>query len=616
MWRRWPASCTTPGTAETGVRPATRATLAETGTVSTVARAARIRQLPALLANQVAAGEVIERPSSVLKELLENSLDAGSLSVGVDIEQGGRRLIRVRDDGSGIERDDLALALSRHATSKIASQDDLARIATMGFRGEALPSIAAVARLRIVSHAAGADHAWAVALDGEAGHPTPVPDAHPTGTTVEVRDLFFNTPARRRFLRTDKTEFGHLEESLRRLALARFDVGFSLRHDGRELWSVRACEDAESCRRRLARLLGEPFSRSAVEVREQAAGLALHGWLVPPAEGERVRLRQYLLVNGRPVRDAVLGHAVRQAFGEQLGADAQPSFVLALEIDVGQVDVNVHPAKHEVRFREPRLVHDFVARAVRAALAPGLGVDVGVAADIAPDQGTEPAGYRFAGPAARPADGAAVREQLSAYAALHPRSTDPASAVVASTAGATVCGEFMVGVADGRLVLDHWPTLRAVALRRALADPQTQGVATRPVLVPPSVEVGEAAARAVEEAAEVCESLRLEFRRLGATRVAPLELPMALASVELEPLGRVVAESLLASRDAPVASRRATLLDRLCEVLTDAGTSRAPDAAECASLSALGASAAASAARTVLDGETLKSLWRGSAGVS
>lgn len=574
-------------------------------------RAARVHALPPLLANQVAAGEVIERPASVLKELLENSLDAGASDIVVDIEEGGRRLIRVRDDGAGIEREDLELALSRHATSKIAAVEDLAAIATMGFRGEALPSIAAVSRLRLASRAAGASEAWSVVVDGAAGAPAARPDAQPQGTTVEVRELFFNTPARRHFLRTPKTEFGHIEDCVRRLALARFDIAFSLRHDRRELWRVAPAEDAAGCRRRLARLLGDDFASSAEELRAEASGLALHGWLLVPREEGRPVARQYLFVNGRPVRDPVLTHAVRQAHGDRLPAGMQPSFVLALELDPRQVDVNVHPAKHEVRFREPRLVHDFVAQAVRRLLegdaSPGAAATN--VARPAPSASTVASNNGFAARSTPPrVTASGVREQLAGYAALHPRTAAGGMETTPGDSFAQVVeGEFLVRVEQGRLLVHDLPALRALALRLALSDADGDtALATRPVLVPPSVEVGEHAARAVEEAVTLCDSLRLDLRRMGPTRVAPVELPAALAGGDLEQLTATLALTLLSDEGLTDEERRAHLLDVLCDEV--ASTRRAAEADELQGLARLAAGEAA-ADVLELDAATLRVLF-------
>lgn len=313
---------------------------------------ARIRRLPPQLISQIAAGEVVERPASIVKELLENSVDAGATRVRIDVEQGGVRLIRVRDDGGGIHPDDLSLALLRHATSKIGSFDDLQQVASLGFRGEALPSIAAVARLSLTSRIADAADGWRVSGDGGDALAEPVPASHPVGTTVEVRDLFFNVPARRKFLRGERTEFGHIEEIVRRLALSRFTVGFSLWHNQRPVLNLEPAIESIDQAQRIAALCGAEFAAASLRIDREAAGLRLRGWLGSPAVARSQPDMQYFFVNGRPVRDRTLAHAARQAYQDVLYQDRHPALVLALELDPASVDVNAHPAKYEIRFRE------------------------------------------------------------------------------------------------------------------------------------------------------------------------------------------------------------------------------------------------------------------------
>jgi DNA mismatch repair protein MutL len=324
---------------------------------------ARIRSLPELLVNQIAAGEVVERPASALKELLENSLDAGARSVAVELAEGGVRCLRVVDDGAGIEPDDLPLAVARFATSKIATLQDLERAATLGFRGEALASIGAVARLSIVSRREGARHAWRIACEaGEVSAPEPA--AISAGTAVEVEDLYFNTPARRKFLKSEATEFARCEEAFVRIALSRPDVAFSLAHNGRR----GAHLPPEAARSRASRLVGEDFAASAVEVRSEAPRLTLQGLAAAPGFTRATRDAQYLFVNGRFVRDKVVAHAIREAYADVLHHDRHPAYVLFLDVDPALVDVNVHPAKSEVRFRESSAVHQFVFHALSRAL--------------------------------------------------------------------------------------------------------------------------------------------------------------------------------------------------------------------------------------------------------
>ena len=329
-----------------------------------------IRSLPELLVNQIAAGEVVERPASALKELLENSLDAGAQSISVELVEGGVRRLRVVDDGAGMERDDLPLAVARFATSKISTLEDLERAATLGFRGEALASIGAVARLAIASRRAGERHAWRIACDaGAVSEVEPTPLA--AGTTVEVEDLYFNTPARRKFLKSEATEFARCDEAFSRIALSRPAVAFSLSHNGRRTAHL----PPEDLRRRTARLIGEDFATAAVEVASDGSRARLAGLVAPPGFTRANRDAQYLFVNGRFVRDKIVSHAIREAYADVLHHDRHPAFVLFLEIDPALVDVNVHPTKSEVRFRESNAMHQFVFHSLSRALGGKLGTD-------------------------------------------------------------------------------------------------------------------------------------------------------------------------------------------------------------------------------------------------
>ncbi|HMK14331.1 MAG TPA: DNA mismatch repair endonuclease MutL, partial [Burkholderiales bacterium] len=323
-----------------------------------------IRVLPDLLINQIAAGEVVNRPASALKELLENSLDAGASEISVQLEHGGIKLLKVLDNGGGIAREDLVLALARHATSKIATLDDLERVSSLGFRGEALASIAAVSRLVLASRKPEDMHAWKIESAG--GAMTPVePAALSRGTSVEVHDLYFNTPARRKFLKTEATEFAHCEEAFKRAALSRADVSFSLQHNARVQWRFTA-QDAYN---RMRAVLGDDFAVASVIVDEQSAGLRLRGMAGLPAYSRSTRDAQYFYVNSRYVRDKLVAHALREAYHDILHHERHPAFVLFLEIDPAAVDVNVHPTKIEVRFRDARAVHQFVYHALNKALS-------------------------------------------------------------------------------------------------------------------------------------------------------------------------------------------------------------------------------------------------------
>ncbi|GAB1438012.1 DNA mismatch repair endonuclease MutL [Providencia sp.] len=325
------------------------------------------------LANQIAAGEVVERPASVVKELVENSLDAGATRIDIDIERGGEKLIRIRDNGCGINKDELILALARHATSKIATLDDLEAIMSMGFRGEALASISSVSRLTLTSKPAEQTEAWQSYAEGRDMAVTVKPAAHPNGTTVEVLDLFYNTPARRKFMRTEKTEFGHIDEVVRRIALSRPDVAINLTHNGKLVKQYRAAHDENQQEKRLGAICGTGFMQGALALLWEHSDLAIKGWIVSPSTTS-VSETQYCYVNGRMMRDRLINHAIRQAYEGHLEENQQPAYVLYLTIDPKQVDVNVHPAKHEVRFHQARLVHDFIYQAVRTVLLEAASI--------------------------------------------------------------------------------------------------------------------------------------------------------------------------------------------------------------------------------------------------
>ncbi|MDX1608722.1 MAG: DNA mismatch repair endonuclease MutL [Halofilum sp. (in: g-proteobacteria)] len=511
-----------------------------------------IRSLPESLVNQIAAGEVVERPASVVKELVENSLDAGAGRIEIDIEQGGARLIRVRDNGSGIGADELPLALASHATSKIASLDDLERVASLGFRGEALPSIASVGRLRLVSATAAAEHGTALEPDGELA-----PAAHPTGTTVEVRDLFHNTPARRRFLRTERTEFAHIERIVRRLALARLDVEFRLGHNGRPVSHWPAVSSDETATRRLQAAFGEDFARHALAIEHAGAGLHLSGWVAQPTFSRSQPDLQEFYVNGRAVRDRVVQHAVRQAFADVLHHGRHPAFVLYLEIDPAQVDVNVHPAKHEVRFRESRLVHEFLRRTLEDALA---GTRAG-AAPAAPARAEALWGGGSAAPTPRQAGmGLPVAEAMAAYAALH----EPASASETVGGPATDAQTPPLGFARaqihdvyivaenaaGVVLVDMHAAHERVTYERLKAAHDAGGLQAQPLLVPIALAVGRGEADAAEVHGEAFAALGFEVDRLGPERLQVRQVPALLADGDPAQLVRDVLADLQALGDS------------------------------------------------------------------
>lgn len=495
----------------------------------------RVRILPEILSNKIAAGEVVERPASVVKELVENCLDAGSRRIEVEIVQGGVKLIRVRDDGIGMDPDDLPMALARHATSKLASLEDLERIRSMGFRGEALPSVAAVSRLTLISRERGAAHAWQ--LQGEVGEL--VPAAHPEGTTVEVRDLFYNTPARRKFLRTEKTEAGHVELTLRRLALARSEVGFALRHNGRDVFAVPAAEHRADGERRIAGLLGPAFLEQALAFEQVAAGLRLYGWVGLPTFSRAQADMQHFFVNARVVRDKLVTHAVRQAYQDVLYHGRHPAYVLYLELDPVLVDVNVHPAKHEVRFRESRLVHDFIFRSLHQVLAevrPGAAGVPGAAqatpAAVAPYQRPMGLGVRESGTAYR----AALDWQAPAPAAaaeVEPE-VPPLGFALAQLQGVYVLAQDR----DGLILVDMHAAHERITYERFKQARAGAGIRSQPLLVPVAVKVSAREADLAEGQAAAFAELGLSVDRLDAETLVVRALPVLLQGANAEQLLR------------------------------------------------------------------------------
>ena len=502
----------------------------------------RIQRLPPGLVNQIAAGEVVERPASVLKELLENSLDAGAGSVVVEAEGGGTRLIRVRDDGCGMGREDVCLALERHATSKIASLADLERVASMGFRGEALPSIGSVSQLTLTSRTAEAEHAWRVVCD--AGRlAAPAPAAHPPGTTVEVRRLFHNVPARRRFLRSEATEFHHLDEVVRRVALARFELGLSLRHNGRAARDFAPARDDAGRARRVAAVLGEAFAAESLVLDRAASGLRLWGWAGRPTFSRAGRDMQYFFVNGRVVRDKTLAHAVRQAYADVLYHGRHPAFVLYLELDPAGVDVNVHPAKHEVRFREGRMVHDFVVHALREVLGGARAGQGGGARPAAAPAPVPPAARQGTMPLA-------VAEEVAAYQALHPAAAPEPAAGAGETpplgyAVAQLHGIYILAQnARGLVLVDMHAAHERVTYERLKRQRDEQGIARQPLLVPVTLQVTAAEAQLAEAQREALLALGLEVDALGEDRLVVRSAPAPLHGGDLAALLREILAEL------------------------------------------------------------------------
>jgi DNA mismatch repair protein MutL len=536
-----------------------------------------IRPLSSQLVNQIAAGEVVERPASVVKELIENSLDAGADRIEVDLEQGGVKRLRLRDNGHGIPREELALALARHATSKIAALPDLDAVASLGFRGEALPSIASVARLTLTSRVAGDDHGWEVRVDGEGHISEPQPAPHPQGTTVEVCDLFFNVPARRKFLRTEKTELGHLEQVVRRTALARHDIALRLSHRGRTLLALEPASDHAGRERRLGSLLGAGFLEHALALDVSAVGLRLHGWVVRPAFSRSQADMQFFFVNGRAVRDKLVTHAVRQAFQDVLHHARQPAYLLYLDIPPMLVDVNVHPAKQEVRFREGRQVHDFIFRTLQHRLGEG---GIGASSDqiglpAAPSQDglakhadetdakapqppahqaalplrdhDEAVGYRFSLAAQQPPardEGAVVGGACPDGAAE--TGLPPLGLAIGQLSGVYVLSQ----AADGLIIVDMHAAHERIGYERLKASWAAGEVTTQPLLVPVVVEVSGAEVDLIEAHRQLLEEVGLVVDPLGRDRVAVRAIPAVLQGGDAARLLRDVLADLAVDGDA------------------------------------------------------------------
>ena len=486
-----------------------------------------IRILEGPLVDQIAAGEVIERPASVVKELVENALDAGARQVTIEIEHGGIRLIRVRDDGGGIPPAELRLALARHATSKIASLADLERVATLGFRGEALPSIASVSSLRIASRAGGATAAVAVeSVDGRTAGAAPA--AHPPGTTVEVRDLFHRVPARRKFLRAEATEYQHILRTVTRLALSRFDVAFTLAHNRREQFALPPAVERREREARIAKLVGADFVAASRHVEFAQAGFALEGWIGLPSASRAQADRQYLFVNGRMVRDRLLGSAVRLGYRDVSYGDRHPAWVLYLTLDPMQVDVNAHPQKLELRFRDGRAVHDFLFRTVERALAQaGHG-----AAGRAPVAAAAWAGglrhgsttLEFGEPANQPAFAAQVADAPAPADAEH-----PLGHAIAQLHGIYIVAQS----AEGMVLVDMHAAHERILYERLKAALDTGHGPRQALLVPALLETTEGEAALAEQHADELRAAGFTVDRAGPATLAVREVPVALAGQDV-----------------------------------------------------------------------------------
>ncbi|GAA3927374.1 DNA mismatch repair endonuclease MutL [Litoribacillus peritrichatus] len=552
----------------------------------------RIQLLSPRLSNQIAAGEVVERPASVVKELLENSIDAGSTRVDIDVEQGGVKLIRIRDDGRGVVKEDLALALSRHATSKILELDDLEAVATLGFRGEALASISSVSRLTMSSRHQDSDEGWQVSVEGQDMTPQVKPTAHNVGTTVEVRDLFFNTPARRKFLRKEKTEFGHLEEVVKRIALSRFDVGISLKHNQRIIHSLRPASSEQEKARRVAGVCGPAFIQNSVTVNVEVGELKLWGWVGLPTFSRSQSDLQYFFVNGRVIRDKLVAHAIRQAYRDVLYSGRHPAFVLYLELDPATVDVNVHPTKHEVRFRDSRMVHDFLFRSLHRALAEVTPDDQKPTASSDSLTGSVENSYASATPQASglsagvfagqnamsfnaPSPAGQVQEHMAVYGDLHQGASYQGGqglpggslsdgrlaanpGVVSSSvarqeiteltgsdkdvpplgyAVAQLHGVYILAQnSEGMVVVDMHAAHERITYERMKVAYNEQGIQAQPLLVPISMAVSSKEADCAEQNEEVFKSFGITLERIGPETLAIRQVPVLLRNAKIEQL--------------------------------------------------------------------------------
>jgi len=504
-----------------------------------------IRVLPDLLVSQIAAGEVVERPASVLKELLENSLDAGARSITVTLEEGGIKRIQVEDDGEGIPAGELPLALARHATSKIASLADLEGVATMGFRGEALASIASVARLSIVSRRRDATRGAEIRVEGEAAGEA-APAARAPGTTVTVEDLYFNTPARRKFLRSAPTEFGHCDEVFCRIALARPDVAFTLKHNGRVSRLLRAQGAAE----RVGALLGDAFAAASVPLDAPAAGLRLSGLAGTPQAATARADSQYFFVNGRFVRDRLLGHAAREAYAELLHGERAPAYVLFLELDPRGVDVNVHPAKTEVRFRDARSVHQFVLHAVKRALAPSAA-EAPVAYASFSNQNVIQSSLGLAQPAA------AYQSFMSSAMPREESVGQPSGQHPLGYALAQLHGIYILAQNEAGLVLVDMHAAHERIVMEKLKKNLDAGAVQRQSLLVPAVLRAEALEVAVaEENREPLERLGLEVAAAGPNELAVRAAPALLAGGDVAALTRELLREIREYGAATVLSSR------------------------------------------------------------
>jgi DNA mismatch repair protein MutL len=529
----------------------------------------RINLLSQRLANQIAAGEVVERPASVAKELLENSLDAGADKIDIDLEQGGVKLLRVKDNGSGILKDDLALALSRHATSKISNLEDLENIGSLGFRGEALASISSVSRLAMMSKSENAeeDNGWKVETAGQDMGAKLEPVAHPRGTTVEVRDLFFNTPARKKFLKTEKTEFSRIDEILKRIALSRFDVQFSLQHNQRSIHKLLAAKTEQEKQRRVALVCGPAFVENSVHIEMERAGLRIWGWVSLPTFSRSQADLQYFYVNGRIIRDKLVTHAVKQAYRDVLFHGRHPAYVLYLELDPALVDVNVHPTKHEVRFRDSRLVHDFLFSSLHKALAEVKPSDQMLGNSVTPtlglqDVSTSPqddikafvyqSALSLKESSAQPYQAntnnsptwkSDVQDHLAALEKLGAEDEEvpPLGYAIAQLHGVYILAQNKEGI----IIVDMHAAHERITYERMKLACQNEELKMQPLLVPLSISVSQAEANCAEAQQKILLNLGIELERVSDEAIVIRQIPSILKDSNVEQMVRDVLSDVL-----------------------------------------------------------------------
>ncbi len=512
----------------------------------------KIHKLPSLLVDQIAAGEVIERPASVVKELVENAMDAGATRISIDIENGGKKSIKVTDNGYGLDKDDMSLAIERHATSKIGSLEDLEGLNSLGFRGEALPSIVSISRFTLISKTANSDYAFQLnCLGGKCEAVKPA--QHPLGTTIEVRDLFFNTPARRRFLKTDRTEFLRIDELIKRFALSRFDIGFSLIHNGKTVRSSQGGDSESNKKMRITQLCGKDFFENAFTIDEQRHGMRLYGWVAKPSWNRASADRQFFYINGRMIKDKLIGHAVRQAYQDVLFHGRVPAFVLYVEVDPTWVDVNVHPTKHEVRFRESQQVHGFIFGSLNHALSqtkPGTELhasgEIGLnTANITPiDYSKMQTALQFNRPAyhsghvAEPAGNylqsiAQASQSLPEMPAIETNEEMPPLGY----AKAQIHGVFILAEnKQGMVIVDMHAAHERITYEWFKTAIENEGIRSQTLLVPLAITVSERETHAVEQHQDWFNKLGIDLQVGSKESVIVRKVPTLLAKTDIESL--------------------------------------------------------------------------------